>query len=322
MLPIFCLCQRGLAQGPTASGAPDLRKIAVRAPWSARRWVKHGAVSLYTDEPRWNGYVFVKRRGHITQGILSPDSKWVLNLPDPTLFKTVPTPFGVLRIQDGSYSTRHPMPNSKLKTSVSNPLWMPDSRHWIRLWIDERGDLYPVVLDRSSHASAQNAIGTPKATVPHWDLVESHLIGFIGPDRVLAQVDIVPYAVLARHLRLYSFEVGGSADQVKEFSISFSLLPEGEPCYAAPAVLSPDGTKIAWLLGVSPPGQASVHVCTLLCCRANGAGMRVIGQTMLKKTHLPSVLDQPFALQWLPDGKRIRFIYHNSVWTVPVQAGP
>lgn len=315
MLPVFCLCQRGLAQGPAASEAPDLRKIAVRSPWNPPRWIKRGAVALRRSEPEEGKWVVVKRRGQPIHGILSPNGQWLLNPTGPKL------DFKVLRLKDGFYRTRHPTTKTIFWTEASDPLWMPDNRHYVQLWSaeDKQQTLYVVIADRNSDRITQKAIGSPKGVRSWPDLMQSYLLGFIGPGRVLATCDNDYWHGTRCTKPFYSFQVGAGAGQLRDFSVS---LPPGATEWGIP-VLSPDGKRLAWLLFswlLSSKDEDKVSDVLLACCRVDGTGMEIIGKMKINETRLERLTDAPRALDWLPDGRHVHFVYQNSVWTVPVQA--
>ena len=212
--------------------------------------------------------MLVKRRRQLIQGTLSPDGQWLLI---PTRNKL---DFKVLHIKDGFHRAYHPTTKIVFWTEASNPLWMPDNRHWIQLWgaEDKPRNLYAVIADSSSDRITQNVIGSPKATMACWDLMDSHLLGFIGPGRVLATSDLAGNRNARLTLPFYSFMTGTGAPQLKEFSIS---LPLGVSSYLRP-VLSPDGKSLAWLFLTYNGDKFSGIL--LACCHADGTGMKIIGK--------------------------------------------
>ncbi len=51
--------------------------------------------------------------------------------------------------------------------------------------------------------------------------------------------------------------------------------------------------------------------------RADGSGMREIGHTPFKLESEPD--DWPQHIQWLPDGKQVSFVYHDTLYVVPAE---
>ncbi len=255
MLGEICVSQKGTAQNVIISSvpgtnAPDLKAVAVRTSLRTPHLIKIGDLTLWrvikqggltlwhddtADDESAPKSVWIKNDRQFIHGLLSPDGKWVLEEASINDFHD----FQMFRIQDGFSCTRHPHLEHAYWVSGSDALWLPDSRHWVQLFAGKKS-LYTVIADRSSDAWSQKAIGLPRGTQGGWDLMQSYLLGFIGPGCVLATCDKdgdPNDQVISRPF--YSFRLGAGADQVKAYSI---FLPPGAREIENP-VLSPDGTR-------------------------------------------------------------------------------
>ena len=255
--------------------------------------------------------VIAKAGRELTVGFLSTDRHWLL-VPD---WKSLGCE--AIRLPDGRSVGKGYSYQGEFWASASNPLWMPDNRHWIRLEAGPRKRIFCIVQERGHRSKGQQiAIGTPPATESFPDLMQSDLLGLIAPDRVLARVHHASTASLYREEPFFSFRVSGGTPNVRSFRVR---MPKNTILYSDSPVLSPDGRRLAWLLRPQLSTSSNTNVGELLiaCCDSDGTGMHTVGH-IRAKTPAPNRITPPAELCWLRDGRHIGFTYCNAVWTVPI----
>ena len=236
----------------------------------------------------------------------SPDGKWLL-LQQHDGFIVMP--------KDRSRTIKRKISEKEFWATCSNVLWMPDSRQWVCLMAGKKS-IYAVVLSRQKKGILRKLpIGYPRGTITMWDLMGSRLLGFIKPNRVLALPlrDPPLNEGKPRKVPFYEFSTGEGKPQVREFLITLPKEAQ-EPREVA---LSPQGNQLAWLLYLAPSDEAKVNEVQLVVSRPDGTAMRVVGS--FKIAGATSFYDLPRQLTWLPEGKRVSFVYKKVRWTVPLK---
>jgi len=129
--------------------------------------------------------------------------------------------------------------------------------------------------------------------------------------------------------------VDGGPANVREYSVPVPGIGDGYIYYRAMfhngVALSPQGDRLAWILQVKqdPPGpfrrflsrwmpslqRAPEAVLEMRTTRLDGSDVHVIGHMALPKPDPKA--EYPGQLQWLPDGKRLSFVYKSVLYTVP-----
>jgi hypothetical protein len=110
-------------------------------------------------------------------------------------------------------------------------------------------------------------------------------------------------------------------------------LPQGEHYPTEDVELSPPGDRLAWLIHIMaepslvqrmlsrwmPWLEARSHI-ELRTTKLDGSDVNRIGYIELH--YLQPYEDDyagPGGLRWLPDGRRLSFVYQGGLWTVPVR---
>jgi hypothetical protein len=200
------------------------------------------------------------------------------------------------------------LPDGEFQVPASNKLWAPDSRSWIGLMAGEKS-LYVAVqgLDRAG-AVRRVPIGFPKGTSVWPDLMQSELLGFIGADRILAR-PLSDY--WGPWVHCYEFSLRAARGDVREYTIQ---LPTGTA--DRKVVLSPTGSKLAWILYRVPqgdheqPGKRQAEQVAI--SNTDGSNMCVLGEVV------PDTRVGLRSLSWLPDESGLTFDYKESRWRVLV----
>lgn len=148
-------------------------------------------------------------------------------------------------------------------------------------------------------------------------------------------MNFAPPSKTDRNISFFEFDTEGKQANVREYTIS---LPKGKSEFSEDrdlsvsedVVLSPHGDRLAWLIHVvekpssiitflakwfSSMHPVSRYVLKLYTSRLDGSDVQEIGYMEIKGK--PSATNLPRLLRWLPDGKRLSFVYQGALWTVP-----
>jgi hypothetical protein len=82
--------------------------------------------------------------------------------------------------------------------------------------------------------------------------------------------------------------------------------------YFVEIVFSHRGDRVIWLTSRS---EGNKEIENLWISRLDRAGKHSLGKLILPGAHSPA--DRVAVLQWLPDDKRISFMYQEALWTIP-----
>lgn len=245
---------------------------------------------------------------------------------------------------DDSRSIQHRIAIQDVSILIaSNPLWMSDSRRWVQVLSRDTGPPYAVVqsLDTPAIVHKIPFSAYPKGTIGYGDAIQPRLLGFVRPNRVLAAVGTgSPTGWFpTKRVDLFEFDVGGKAANLREYTVwivAGTWLDAGACSRSEePIALSPHGDRLAWLVclieepSVEQPSvvtkflgkwfpslrPAPRHILQLRTSRLDGSGVHEIGRMEIPNNTASTEL--PHNLSWLPDGKRLSFIYQQALWTVP-----
>ena len=83
--------------------------------------------------------------------------------------------------------------------------------------------------------------------------------------------------------------------------------------------LSPDGRRIAWIV-ITPAGDQKPQRVAITVSSLDGSAMQEIGHLLLPAAagEEPPYERYPNEMKWLPDGKHLSFIYHDTLYILPV----
>jgi hypothetical protein len=248
-------------------------------------------------------------------------------------------------LNGSSVTRRGPKPGA-FWVDASNPIWLPDSRHWVQLLAGDHS-LYAVVEGVDAPGVIRQVpIGSPKGTMSGFDLMRTRLLGCTPTGRVLATPDgFDDYRSpgTERKINFFEFSVDGGPARLKQYTIGLPKAGEG---YDGDIALSPDeevalsprGDRLAWLVRVpapeeqlplwqrlsqgiptrrsSEPRPRAQPLIELRTSRLDGGDMKVIGYMEPERDTKQPAKGVPYGLHWLPDGQHVSFLYDGALWTV------
>lgn len=86
--------------------------------------------------------------------------------------------------------------------------------------------------------------------------------------------------------------------------------------------VSPDGERAAWLLMPTMPKthpRGPVAYASLWVSGLDGTGLHKVGDFTVTRRAARKGIGFPSQVLWVPGGKRLSFVYRDSLWTVPVE---
>lgn len=189
----------------------------------------------------------------------------------------------------------------------------------------DSGEVFPPPVWLPPHAMKSNSPYAASIRLPEFNPLEAMPLRLWGSTPTKAR--ITRYRLSALGTRM------GAGPRRREFSVNLpARLNTTTSARHAAAALSPDGTRIAWLLyseEVAPPlEQWTARMLSpvlilqrppryrlhLYISNADGTGMRAVGHV-----DVPRGDRSRSVLRWTPDGKRLSFVYNHALWTVPAR---
>lgn len=317
------------------SSAPPLRSLLAVSkkemdihPWRSHRftyrWLSTTELLYEVYEGEWNIYKYDLATGQsrllqrltllAAEGSFknvppnlhpSPDGKWVV-------WKVYghDTQGYVLSAVDGSRYFQTGRPRGL------EALWLSDSRHWIDLIDDnydkERLARHPNAYSLLHDIDAPQHLG--KVRIPRIDFLNREY-ALVRPDRFvyespgLYQSDRPVMSNVFHRAVITTLTLTGSPQSVHKYTVE---LPSGQAVCAMK--FSPSGDKVAWVL-IDTRSRSTV---SLWISELRGRGLHPLGEIRYAdKNQMP--YNGIWELQWLPDGKRLSFLYQDALWTVPAQ---
>jgi ankyrin repeat protein len=241
---------------------------------------------------------------------LSPDGRQVLSYGDESSRLT----WKVMDLQRGT-TRQHPVSQKLLdrfNIAMMYPQtlgWLPDSRSWVWLHGDStEEDMHALVF----RMEAPGLVRDVKVTLPKrkdTSIPETKpevLLGFSPKGYAISTTGRATIEASER-IDLFEFRLDKTSTAARKFSVRLPIKARAD------ARLSPKGDRFAWLIAVEGNSQDSVE---LWVSRGDGRGMQGIGYVDVA----PGQGDiSPSSLQWLPDGKRLSFIYKNRLYTISTE---
>ncbi len=223
----------------------------------------------------------------------------------------------VVSSQDGSEMQSHPISNSRR-------YWLPGSQQWMVLVWSTQGFYTRAILGDVREPMAE------RREVP---VSKESGIRPLGDD---------DYTLVLSESRILTpawRRVDGEPDlrevEILETSLGAKARPRRRLRVKAPAggeieemAFSPDGRRVAWVFSFKRGATAS-----LWTSRLDGSRMRSLGFVRersprgFRRPDAPPrevlrssrPLSQPHSLRWLPNGKRLGYVFGKMLWTVPAQ---
>lgn len=246
-------------------------------------------------------------RVHVT---LSPDRKralWILPGTDTSEL--------VYGRSDGS----HALTIFSRDLQAGNACWLSDSRSWITFkpkYNSLRGVSNPLQAE-SFHPDTSDTVSSKPLTIPkEFEIVEPYTVYVTTEDHAIGY----PYYRDSKppsSLNLHEFDIRHPERPEHFYTLRF---PEGT--HLKELSISPSGERVAWLLtsADSTPGHTLLQVYVSLL---DGSQMHILGQISVPKSDAWDMYEveqnQPTLLPWMPDNRRITFLYKDALWTVSAE---
>src|SRR5579884_2324832 len=198
------------------------------------------------------------------------------------------------------------------KTVPGFALWMFDSRHWVECVEDYHNDAFTIPRAIFHDLEAPRA----NQTVQFTGLPDGLPLGITHDNHVLLyKQDFADRTTrkVKPQVDFYEASLDGESASVRDYSISW---PQSMRVWDM--ALSRQGDRLAWRL---MPDDLERATCEIWTSDLRGEARRKIGQVknLTRLTGDRSIRSPfPVKLRWLPDGKRLSFLYDNALWTVPV----
>lgn len=218
---------------------------------------------------------------------------------------------------DGYSRVRWPLQTGRwpLQSQLGYVRWMPDSRHWVDFqWGGDYDRTSGVVIH--DRRNPQRLHRTPAGSLSKLETPEP----FIKPDGSFLVNSWDGTTDISRTVAIYEGDMAHRQQPLRRHKIA--LPPDAA---VSEAEFSPSGDRIAWLLESetgfgetqSPSGTGATKQVAVWVCRTDGRAMRCVGRVTVPLE--TAWYDAPKATHWLPNEKRLSFLYGNALWTVPVE---
>lgn len=199
--------------------------------------------------------------------------------------------------------------------SPGDPVWAPDSRRWAMLWDDARKGPVCYVFSVEKRSLVRE-IPLPQAGKKEEGKVIRWIVGFTQSGHILSSV-----AQEDGSDKVEMLECASAGKQEEPHRYTIRLL---KPAVVNDCILSPKGDRLAWLLEERKKPSADKDAAggarlELWISRRDGSGLQAMGFMDIASENVKRTEWYPSQLSWLPDGKRLSFIYKDALYTVPVE---
>jgi hypothetical protein len=237
---------------------------------------------------------------------VSPDTKWLF-------WRETVQPYGLhlASIMDGS---TQPI-QAGADTNMGDPCWLPDGRHWTVVSSPRNGP--PVLLTyKLGQAKPISRVNLP----PH--LWSNRLLG-TTPDGRLVFADLW---LATNRPGLFTLSIHKGKPDITDQPLE---VPDDSAVIdvTMSPITAPHGPRMAYIverrsrpssIGILQRlfdwiGRKRKNRVELYTSRVDGTSMRKVGSLSYDDPK-----DALTALRWTPDGKRLSFVHHDTLWTVPV----
>jgi hypothetical protein len=233
---------------------------------------------------------------------LSPDGKWLLWQSTSSF----PDGQWIAATLDGQSQQwkQGSDAGSEFPGISTHPVWLRDSSGWVELVSRYANQTYTITQANLYRLGKTD----PVKRIRIRGLDDGLLAGVTQDDRVMMHHPDDPRASEVTQAEFS--RIGLDAETVSAQKLTFSLPTSAD---AADFILSPHGNRLAWILKRErePSRQYTLYI-----ANADGTGIHPIGST--EGVQVGKGYSWPRDIRWLPDGKRLSFVFKKAVWVIPV----
>lgn len=243
---------------------------------------------------------------------------------------------------DGFTITKHKPSPRKFDGEETSIIWMADSKRWIQLIEGVQSD-YAIIGGVDSPGDiSQFPIAKPKGSLNgNQHGLEAQLLGVTFAGRVLGMTSSYEVYIPGdpnpkRAVRFFEISFDRGRASLRDYNFNVTMGGEANEFGVGRGTeeicLSPDGDRLAWMMHARaeettlslflarwiPSLYQSPHVrIELRTSKLDGTDMKLLGFVEAKPDPRDTWTVNPYGLRWLPGGKKLSFIYENSLWTIP-----
>ena len=193
--------------------------------------------------------------------------------------------------------------------------WTVDSRHWVDFHKKDTDDNFPSEAHIHDVNARQKDTVLPIATGSLGDEYDARI------QKTIVTLSSPNFEAVTPQLQVTEAQIGSRVTPIHQYTIrppaSMASLPNVD---IMDGLLSPSGDRIALLISYDAPpekGKPEQGISGLWICRKDGSDMRNLGDWSQDSN--PNHIPELEGLRWLPDGRRLSFVYNNALWTVQVK---
>jgi len=233
---------------------------------------------------------------------LSPDGKWLLWLNSAIGQKG--RWIGATLDGQSEEWEKGQDPTSEAPFLDSQPLWLQNGKQWIELVSRYANHTYSV--------TQANLHGIHQASVVKRfrvnGLADGLPAGVTNDGRLMIYHPAEPRVRSIEQACFSLVRLGGETATVQALTV-----PIPESTSANDVLLSPQGDRLAWVLDRGATGS---RLYQLFASKADGTDQRLVGAA--PGVSVSNRFSWPRSIRWLPNGKRVSFVFRDALWSVPV----